>query len=840
MRHPYRFAILIIFALAACALAQPRSTNRRVTVAFSGGLNLRDNAAVLGRMDGAGVQPYVTGDSYNFDYYPDGTARKRPGLTEDTCSLGNGSTSLLYYDPRPRRRGEGGALTFAIVDSNWYQRFNEDWPNAWGGAKNTGDWIKVTDDQGRPYGVVSRGIGFLQAVYYNGRPIVVGDISDIVHTTTPPRRLGYNFDIVNRLMLPVPTVGTATATTGGSLTADKQYWYAISFAGPFTQANGSYEEGYLGDTIRVTPTGTNLTASLASLPIVPNRIPLSEADYWSVASARFVYRGNADSALAYIATITDPTATTFTDNGSYIRDLTKLAPDNAPVHTIARMAADYNDFLVTTGPASKQISRYFVTAQIDASPSSDTLLSVKPFSTDLSSVVKQVVSGGWTYSDYGFSEKTLVTSASAKFITNGVSPGDYFIYTAGAITGQNVPSIVHHVLSETELVTDDINTNAKTSKGSTVGNNLFRMGNEIIGLAYATTTQWRIQRGLLNSDEAGASALTPLYRYNSDLYSSALYVSEAYNPLRYAEPIGNYANPIYVSPGTGPITGLLTFADRLWIFKDRAKFSLYGNSPENFVVRRDWAEQGNISPRALAQYSGGVLCLDKKGVYWGADGPPTRLSAILGDALLDSAAAGYYSEAAGYVHGDRYYLSVIKSTGPFVARTWVYDFNLNMWTKYRGWYPRTWAAWPDEDNETPQLYWGDWRKGNIYKVNPTRTADVSIAGADSNITCQIVTPRYNYGDRDAWFEEFVLRIDTADSVRVSFSIGQFDSVWTHPTVGTISTTQAADFFTSGVPGHYRFPIRATGNSCQITIWTRGTGRCTIYPSTLVVSDPKDQ
>ena len=68
-------AFLLSLLLASGVCAQTSNENGFI-VEFSKGLNMRDNPASIG-------QGYYTGNSYNIDPQPDGSAKKRPGLYID-------------------------------------------------------------------------------------------------------------------------------------------------------------------------------------------------------------------------------------------------------------------------------------------------------------------------------------------------------------------------------------------------------------------------------------------------------------------------------------------------------------------------------------------------------------------------------------------------------------------------------------------------------------------------------------------------------------------------------------------------------------------------------------
>ena len=534
--------------------------------------------------------------------------------------------------------------------------------------------------------------------------------------------------------------------------------------------------------------------------------------------------------------------------------------------TSYRFLAEYAGFLWGTGTGSTRVARWQTSSALTTS-ASDTLLSVTPYANSALSVVSDTLAGPWQVSYYpaSGSVSARVTKSGKSFTTSGIRAGDYFVTRSAA-------SQVLRVLSDTTLLVEYPGSDygGDTNFTASIGNNLYTIGGstEVIGLVYRTGGKWRVKRGAFSTLRKATTAFAAAYAYVPGRATDLLYVSEQYNPQRCiptqdgGTSFGSYDNPIDVTPGQyGDITGLLG-GDNLTIYKENAIFSMTGTGVGDFTLRKLTDGIGNIAPGALVQNRGRNFFLDASGLFAHNQSSIDKLSDILSTAILDSAAVEtvspftgakyrFIDHAAATVYDNRFLLSVVGDTSDaFSANVWCLDLTSGLWTRYTGWSPKTWTSWPTDTTTTRVTAWGDWRtfvetdgdyKALIKHIDPTSTTDATLThtGAGDSataITRQVVTPRYNFGDRDAWFEEFLLVADTADSMRVTFSIGQYDTTYTFTTAisGGVSTG------TPGVPAVRIIPIRAQGNSCQITIWQTGTNGGTLYPSTLVFTDPKEQ
>jgi len=461
---------------------------------------------------------------------------------------------------------------------------------------------------------------------------------------------------------------------------------------------------------------------------------------------------------------------------------------------------------------------------------SDTLLFVTPYTLTDSVYAKAYVRGGWTATDNSGAGTATVTSSDAEFIYSDVRPGDYFVSRAGAHRIQSIVSDSQIVVQNTGYTSDD------KAKAATAGGNLYRIDNEIVGLAYhKDANYWRVVRGLMGTSAASHSAAAPLYTVH-DGAGDNIYHSEVYNPHRLGYFDGYYDNPIRIGTGSGGrVMGLVESSGSLLVMKDRATFTLTGIEDGSFIVTALGGNVGSVSPKSIVPYSDGAITLDNKGLYWLSSTGVQQLGSILSSAIKDSAATNYYDDAAGVVYDSRYYLSVVDDATNKTCRTYVYDIQNQTHTVYTGWSPRVWGVWPSESDNKSALYFGDWRKGNVYKVSESATSDVDTAGATVDIEAQLMTPAYSFHGADAHFLEAYMAFDSNDTLRVDATITQADTVFTTNCLN-LSPTDGDTSYSSGHPRRWVVPINEMGHSCQLTIWTSGDGRCVVYPGTLVARE----
>jgi hypothetical protein len=290
----------------------------------------------------------------------------------------------------------------------------------------------------------------------------------------------------------------------------------------------------------------------------------------------------------------------------------------------------------------------------------------------------------------------------------------------------------------------------------------------------------------------------------------------------------NWDNPLLPMSHQEEIVRLLGSPDGLYIYGKRSVWILTGTT--DFTVTRLANATGIVGPAAACPYGTGFITVQQEGAYSLSGSASTRFSDILGSAITDSAGTNRGNQTIAYALDDDIYL-VVPSSGD-ATTIWKCDATVGVWTKYLGWYVGSMADWPTGGDSRHYAFWGDKRKGNVYKVDPTRTADVSISGADSSITAQVITPSFNFAGADAEFIEAYIGMDSNDSVRVTAEITQRDTVMT-VTCLVLSPYAGDSSYKTGVERKWVVPINEIGSSCQLTIWTQGTKRCTIYPGAVI-------
>ncbi len=796
--------IVTICAALLMPIAAYAQSQTPIVISFEKGLNYRDDATLM-------QSGWTTGDTYNFLFNPDGSAEKGGGFVADSIGITAADSSVDFLSDL----SEPIALMsttygFGVIGGEFYRR-----------NTGTGAWTSITSIDG--LNVTSPGL--ITSTPYLGRLILAGDMSSFVQ---------FDGEDLSRLPLKAYTGQTsdsltATASAGGSLDSNTTYQYTISYINKYG------DEGFTRPYVSATTTGTNRTITLSNIPSYPSMFALGGDT--TVIAARNIYRGSDDEYIAWYDALLDPTTTEYVDTGALSTDMTKLYdPGSEAEITQGKYIASYNDFLWAS--AGSQPTRWSIKEVVDAGtyetwyiyPEEDharNLVKVHLTYADVAATT-YITSIGWG--------RYQLSNALANFTEAGVVPGDYVVSNSDGYD----PARVLAVRSDTSLVIDGL-----AAAPVTIGNNIYRVDDEIISIRPTATAGLLIlydahSRGLFGTTKADHSAGAVLHRVEPLSYGSYVYYSEPENPARF----DNYANPFEIQRGIGgDITGMLALGggDQLAIFKESAVFSLIGTEPSNFHVSRISDNVGCVAPRSLVGFQGGGIMLGEDGVYALGGSNLTNFSDVLGTAITDSSASAYYDEAAGIVHDNQYWLSVVKDGTSKETIVWVYDFRdgRNTWRRYKG-DPvsdsplsiRTWGRMYHGTESVPRLFAGDWRKGNVMYYSRTSGTNVDSAGTDQNITAQLITPRYSIENADATFDELRLRIDTNDSVRVSFEIVGYDSTFTVESPFIISRADSS--FSEGSPRVHLVPINAIGNSCQVKIWTTGSGRCKVYPSHLIV------
>lgn len=803
MFRPYRFAIIILLGLLASgALAQTTGQKRRITVAFNGGLNLRDRPAVLGRIDDGQADPYVVGDSYNFDFFPDGTARKRPGMDDDKLALAGQDSAVNFMQWLPLLPTTGATGKVLLhAGTKWYSRLTD-------GTAAASAYATLT----AVHQLNARDSTFIGHALYGSELFVASESMPVAR-----------FDGSGMYRVPVEDwLGASRATAklvlNGSLDTSQTYYYAHTYVVAFGQSNGNYQEGPLSSPARVTTYDTTAgyyRTVTYTAPTRPSSISAS-GDSTQIVGIN-IYRSTNGVDFYYLTTVS-PSVASYTDTGALSVDETSRGRDPRVYPTRVSDIEEQNDFLFMLGRVSIVDTLWRAKVRLHG---------------------KTVVTGGFQYTVTHIGDadgNKIVNQTDAirilKYVTG--SPGTGFRYRNADVTGVAGVS-----------ATDASTLLTAIANGTTAFSMSVDPLTTLSNVSYLTLSDGTNSRSITHilSDSTFTISGDSLAQFTTNTYtitgpplsrSGLFYVDTDGNvPI-----VENWSEPIRPTVRQSNLQRIIGLSSTLAMFGQFGAWEFVGTDMADATVQRLAPRAGLVGRGAATSYRGGAAYLDYAGLYYLASATqPILLSDILGTAIIDSTAAGRLNATTVAEQDDDLFAATIDAGDK--TDVWRYATDYNTWTRYKGWHVSSFGEWPTNTGRDLDLYIGDRRKGNVYRVDPTLTKDASITGADSAITCQLITPQYNFGDRDTWFEEFRLVIDTADSVRVSFQIGQFDSVYSFNAT-PLTTTNAADYFTAGTPGVYIFPIHATGNTCQITIWTQGTGRCTIYPSTLVMTDPKDQ
>ena len=808
--------LLIILALCPVLVVGAAETVS-FPISFEKGYNARDLPEQM-------EFGYYTGNSYNFDPYPDGTARKRSGIVADTIGLAAAGISVnLLAEIQGGQGGSQFGKTLAICGAYWYRRANAD--NTVPGLSE-GEYEQLTSIDG----LYTQGNDYLKATLFNGRMIVSGDASSLAQ---------FDGDSLYRLMLPAPPQASQSCSTlaGGSLDSNVTYYYATTFANVYGLPDGSTEESYSSDPISATTTGANRSVRLYGLEKYPEYMA-SGRDTTLIGSRR-VYRGTEEAHLHYLHSISNNIATTWVDSSQYSVDNTREAPPQRRVFTTARCTEEYNALLWTVGPNDAQRTPWRLNEAI-SNPEIDALWRVHPATLN---------DGMYYYFGSGINlgaavhagSNSTLSLAGAQLITRGVRPGMWLAHGWAFSSDYAYPIVA--VPDEETVVVRDPDDHLASGGASTVvsiGNNIFKVDDEVFAATYSAGNLLGVPenaRGLFGTSAATHTANTPISVFTGPTESEYLYYSERYNPSVQVN-LGVSPSPIGIGVGGGGgIAGLVNAIASLMVFKEHAIFQLTGTGEDSypFSVVPVHTDIGCIARRSLVPYRGGALTLDESGLFWvNTSGEDQWLSEILSTAIADSAATNYYDDAAGVMHRDKYYLSVVDDGTTKDCNVWVYDFRRGAWTRYTGWVPHVWGKWSEESDETTQLYFGDWRKGNVYQVDDSATTDVDSAGTSTDIEAQLITaavpPPSQYDPRYiiAWDRAY-LRFDTNDSVRVTATIAQRSQV-----VSFVADSLSPVAGDSSAEAGKAFPRSINlkgvrGSSCQLRIWTSGDGRCTVYP-----------
>lgn len=756
---------------------------------FSGGLNLRDQPTALG-ITGQ-VPKYVVGNSYNFDFYPDGTARKRPGISADTVGLSGDGAGVNFMEWMPLDPTDGGYGPVLVhTGTKWFKRATDATVASVAYSQVPAVTALATVDSGcigsafygRYLYVASR---YIPMARFDGDSLSRVAIEDVINI---PRASVY-------------------VAAGGALDVEQTYYYAHTYVTEYEKFDGQLQEGPLSapDSI-TTPDSTYRTIVYTNIPSWPASLG-AEPDTNQIEKIN-IYRSTDGANFYYLNTIAT-TDTGYTDDGSLgVGFITQRDQQSYPDTLID--LEEHNDFLFMVGGSRDSL-----------------------WSANVQLHSKSTVAGGYRYciTIWGDADGDMdVDSAdSQKILDYLIDPNTPIRFRNadvsgnGSVTAWDSALILLYIndkagsyfdASITGLLSVGIPTNSSISdgiNGRTITSVLSDTTFEISGdsLAQYTTNTYTIKTPYLQR----------LGIFNTFSDGNVPIVSNWDAPNQTA---ATQANPLRISSG----------GSSLHVYGQRGVGALVGYD-EPFISTVIAPRAGIVGAGALAHYESGDIYLDYNGLYYLQESYTSqRLSDILLNSIVDSAAAGRLDQSLVFEHDNDIYVSTIDTGDK--TDIWKFSTRFGNWTRYKGWHVGSFAEWDATGGSKVDLYWGDRRTDNIYKVSPSRTADESIASVDSAIVGELHSPAFNFGVDDGQWDELALTIDTNDSVRVTFDIAGYDSVFT-TTAFVLSPSAGNTSFAAGYPRTEIIPIGATGHSCRVNIWTSGTGRCIIYPSRVVAT-----
>ena len=323
-----------------------------------------------------------------------------------------------------------------------------------------------------------------------------------------------------------------------------------------------------------------------------------------------------------------------------------------------------------------------------------------------------------------------------------------------------------------------------------------------------------------------------LFRFNPLDTDQYLYYTSPLNAQQIQNlGIDGVRMPIGVAPGVGgKITGLVKGGGSLMIFKEYGTYALSGTTWP-FTIQTISNTTGCLSDGSLRSYGSGAIALGSSGINYVSTDGIRDIGNVLGNAVFDSLALGYVDSTCSIVYNNKYYLSCVRSSSTYETNIWTFDATNNNWTRYKGAYVLAMGISPSASERYPRLFMSDWRSRCLYKLAPEYYYDTDTSGTQVNIETQIITPAFSFFGSEAEFQELVLNIDSADSVRISVTVSQKDTIntWT-PLV--LAPSDGDTSYSAGSPRLWVVPINAVGNTCQITIWTSGKKRMVVYPGFL--------
>ena len=822
---------IILIGLPVASSAQGGGKTVEFPISFELGLNLRDREEQV-------PAGFFVGYSFNFDPFPDGSARKRKGLTADEVGIGGqqtaGTASINLMAEIERTIGDRTyGSTLIVAESLWTVREN--------GGENEGTYTRVH----APTGLRTDTDDFLSATLYNGRLIITGEISEPA---------SFDGDSLYRLNFPMDEKQvlspTATTSGGGYLTADTTYMYALTYQNQYN------EESFRTDTVFASTTDGNQTITLTNVQPHP---------YWLIGgkdtaqvSGINIYRalGDPDGTVMPTFLFLDsvhPNAGSFIDAGTLTASTTDPAPEDGRVTPMAQFGTEWRERFWFTGQAAAHKTKYIATSV----GIGDTLKSISP--------------GPRTRGLVKYSE-TAVPVASVTDLNDGhfgykrvgqdfekknIEVGDYFAARDTFETDTFLGRVAKKMSADSLVIKVINEIPSATTFEASIGNNIIKMGAELMAVVNDSgdfnpggdTSEWLVIRGIFDSP-TWSHTLRKVYLVDDGFLDQSVFYTEKANPLQqvnFDTPNLNPDGAIEVSVGEGgPITGLVRSPFGLLVFKKEKTYQITSDI-RPIVALPIHDDIGAIAPKGVVPYRGGAITLSDRGVFWLGGSDRQKVGEILGNAIRDSAQSALFPRhSVGIMHNDEYYLSVVKSSDSF-SKTWIYNFIRNTWRVYEGalnsaWgYPHFYAKWGTPSLPFPELYLGTKRNSGVYKIDRSVSVDAdTVDGSAIDITAQVITPAYSIPNSYTSWTDLALAIDNNDSVRINVTYTQIDTTFTQTLTyrpgsratasSTLSPTFGDTSYTAGKARWWSFDLGGVpAFSAQVSIWTTGAGRCVIHP-----------
>lgn len=131
------------------------------------------------------------------------------------------------------------------------------------------------------------------------------------------------------------------------------------------------------------------------------------------------------------------------------------------------------------------------------------------------------------------------------------------------------------------------------------------------------------------------------------------------------------------------IWALWPHQSQLLVFKDSSLWAIAGGDEDSFSLYLVDERVGTTAPNSIASYKSDLFFYDPaEGVFY-FDGVEAKLiDQALHYYIEDGVNAAHAYKAAGWVEGDRYYLSVPWGASTYNSRTFVVDMALGAWTEW--------------------------------------------------------------------------------------------------------------------------------------------------------------